>query len=86
MCILGAVLTDEAMVDPLTGYTWIGPGKHNPKQLGTVSRLFIALAEGLQSLDEFYRNLKIDSQGDPADWFFPDLRSYPGPSGPVPIK
>jgi serine/threonine protein kinase len=86
MCILGAVLTDKAMVDPLTDYTWIGPGKHNAEHLETVSRLFMALAEGLGSLDEFYRNLNIASQGCPADCFFPDMRSYPGESGPVPIK
>jgi hypothetical protein len=86
MCILGAVLTDKVMVDPLTDYIWIGPGKHGTKQLKTVSRLFIALAEGLRSLDEFYRNVNLDSQGCPTDCFFPDMQSYPGPSGHVPIK
>jgi serine/threonine protein kinase len=71
------------LVDPLTEFIWLGPGKG---KLDTVARLFLALADGLRSLDEFYTKLKISLQDGWQDCFFPHVRSYPGPSGTVLFK
>lgn len=80
------MLTDEALVDPLTEYIWLGPDKLGTEKLDTVARLFIALADALRSLDDFYRNVNIASPDACRDCIFPHVQSYPGPSGPVEFK
>ena len=51
---------DEAWADPLTEAISLGPDKiESDEKLDTVARLFLALRDGLRSLDTFYRNLEM---------------------------
>jgi len=88
--VLGAVFTDEVWADQLTEAISLGPDKIDGDQkIDTVARLFLALRDGLETLDTFYRNLETPPRGKRAalgDCFFPCVRSYPGQDEPIPFK
>jgi serine/threonine protein kinase len=84
------VFTDEAWADQLTEAISLGPDNIDGDQkIDTVARLFLALRDGLGTLDTFYRNLQIPPRGkqaDLADCIFPCIRSCPGVDGPIRFK
>jgi hypothetical protein len=77
----------------LTKAIFLGPDKiDSDKKLDTVACLFLALRDGLRSLDAFYRDLVIPPEDQkaiqvaPRNCFFPHVQSYAGPNGRVEIK
>jgi len=75
MCILGAVFVDHVVVERLTNFIWIGGDPYDDDKLKSVTRILASLGTGIAELEEFYKNLKHDSQQDPQR-FFPFIRHY----------
>ena len=77
MCILGAVLTDNFVVQKLTSYVWTAGNPYNDKEVESVACLFKALSVGLQDLQVFYGSVASASASAPeSQCMFPFLRSY----------
>jgi len=75
MCILGAVLTDKVIVQPLTDFVWLGGNFYDMGNQHFIGRLFRSLFESFQELDDYYKSLS------PSDTLlrermFPYVRSY----------
>jgi serine/threonine protein kinase len=77
MCILGAVFVEEVVIQPLTDYIWLGAFPLDTSQLLSVAHLFVALAAGLQTLDEFFRTIPLFPSKSPLSTrLFPHICSY----------
>ncbi|KAF8591615.1 hypothetical protein K439DRAFT_776432 [Ramaria rubella] len=72
ICVLGAVLTDNVIVQPLTDYIWLD---YDFTKLYSIAQLFCSLASGLKDLDKYYRSLSRADAPLP-ERMFPYIRSF----------
>jgi hypothetical protein len=75
MCILGGILVDQAIVQPLTEYICLSGDPDVESRLRYVARVFEALAVGMDSLRRFYKDLEPTTSPIPAH-IFPYSASY----------
>lgn len=72
------------MIEPLTGYIWLGAHPLHDSRLVHVASLFQSLAAGLRTLDEFYRTIPVVRPSSPlAGRLFPHVSSYVDTEGEV---
>jgi len=78
--ILGAVFLENAVIQPLTDYVWLGGDPNYSNRIEFTAKLFRALNKALKNLETFYRNdVKKISSSDQR--YFPHPRSYPTNDG-----
>jgi hypothetical protein len=72
------------VIEPLTGYIWLGAHPLHDSRLVHVASLFQSLAAGLRTLDEFYRTIPVVRPSSPlAGRLFPHVSSYVDTEGEV---
>src|SRR4051812_14589398 len=87
MCILGAVFVEDVVIQPLTDYISLRPSPLDTSRLLSVAHLFVALASGLQTLDEFFRTIPLFSSKSPLSArLFPHVCSYSQTEGDVQFR
>ena len=59
MCVLGGVLVDKAIIQPLTDYIWLGGDPYDSARQVFVARLFTALRSAIKSLGKYYQVLEL---------------------------
>jgi len=74
---------DNAVIEPLTDYIWLGTNPPHDSRLLRVARVFQSLAVGLRTLDEFYQTVPIMTKSPLAARLFPHVCSYPSPKGHI---
>ncbi|QRV96600.1 kinase domain protein [Ceratobasidium sp. AG-Ba] len=75
VCMLGAVWTENIVVHPFTEYIWMGRQVHDDDRLCQLTRMFIALREGIYSLRRYYDTLPKQCQEIPGR-FFPYIKEF----------
>jgi hypothetical protein len=74
LCVLGAIWTSSICVQPLTDYIYIGGGGLEcTDKLHSVTKLLVALRQGLSELASYYQHLQIRKT---TDRFFPYVHSW----------
>ncbi|KAG8713362.1 hypothetical protein FRC09_018798 [Ceratobasidium sp. 395] len=58
MCVLGAVMLDRPVVEPLTDYLWVANSSRSQLRLRRLARVFWALKHSLENLRDYYLSLK----------------------------
>ncbi|KAL6301273.1 hypothetical protein BKA93DRAFT_798376 [Sparassis latifolia] len=75
VCILGAVIADDVLVEPLTDFLWLGGTPHLNEHVVTAARVFDTLKTCLEQLQTFYQGLRLPT--DNARLFvYPYFNSY----------
>ncbi|KAF8577897.1 hypothetical protein K439DRAFT_1621781 [Ramaria rubella] len=71
LCILGGVHLEQAVVQPLTDYLWLGGDTFSDSRIISVGRVFNALRSAISTLRQYYSQ-EINDEPDG----FPFIRSY----------
>ena len=72
--MLGAVLTDRPIVQPLTPLLWLGHVHARRQQYQEVAKLFAALSMGISELEVFYSGVDFNVVSETR--FFPHITSF----------
>ncbi|CAE6373097.1 unnamed protein product [Rhizoctonia solani] len=67
MCVLGAVLLDRPVVQPLTDYIWVGINPSRPWDVTFVARVFYSILVARKELEVYYAKLTSTSSMDSFD-------------------
>ncbi|KAF8749318.1 hypothetical protein RHS01_10151 [Rhizoctonia solani] len=67
MCVLGAVLLDRPVVQPLTDYIWVGINPSRPWDVAFVARVFYSILVARKELEVYYAKLTSTSSMDSFD-------------------
>ncbi|KAI9439820.1 hypothetical protein H4582DRAFT_2075187 [Lactarius indigo] len=77
MCIFGAVFVENAVVQQLTDFIWIGGHPYDDRKIESVTRILASLGTGIKKLKDFYKTLSQDGLRPNPQRFFPFIRRYP---------
>ncbi|QRW17485.1 Tyrosine kinase specific for activated [Rhizoctonia solani] len=64
MCVLGAVLLDRPVVQPMTDYIWVGINPSRPLDVVSVARVFDSILMARKELEVYYAKLTSTSSMD----------------------
>ncbi|KAF8592728.1 hypothetical protein K439DRAFT_1379042 [Ramaria rubella] len=73
LCVLGAVYVEQAIVQPLTDYLWLGGDAFSDSRIISMGRMFNALESAFSTLRHYYTDT-INAHDRPDG--FPFIRSY----------
>jgi len=59
ICVLGGVLVDKAIIQPLTDYIWLGSDPFDSTQQVFVAQLFTVFKSAIKSLEKYYLALAL---------------------------
>ncbi|CAE6446212.1 unnamed protein product [Rhizoctonia solani] len=79
MSVLGAIFLDRPVIQPLTGFLWVGHNPSVPSNLDDLARVFYGISQAREELKNYYAALP-----DPREVlasFFPYLTEYVDPTG-----
>ncbi|KAF8574443.1 hypothetical protein K439DRAFT_1420600 [Ramaria rubella] len=74
LCVLGAVYLEQAIIQPLTDYLWLGGDAFSDSRIISMGRMFNALKSAFFTLRQYYSPAAINAHDQPDG--FPFVRSY----------